>query len=58
MSAKNCPGPDKIWPELKQDNTANNKTKSFPNRAGGALKLACMEREHPCKAANHASKAS
>ena len=58
MPAKNCPGPDKIRPELKQDNTANNKTKSLLIRAGGALNLACMETEHPCKATNHTSKAS
>jgi len=58
MSAKYCPGIGKIRPELKPDYTANNKTISLPNRAGGALKLACMEMEHPCKAANHASKVS
>lgn len=58
MSAKYCPGPDKIRPESKQDNTANTKPKSLTIRAGEALNLACIETEHPCKAANHASKAS
>src|SRR5665647_2586483 len=56
MPAKYCPGSGKIRPELKQDNTANNKTTSLPNRAGGALNPACMETEHPCKASFQTSK--